>query len=143
LYKYKGEPYEIRIEWEGPYSVEEVINKMVDGGENPDWDGNDYGLYQIYGRHILCGKNTLLYIGIAPEETFSQRFREHKIWLDNDQDEEDVNADGQVFNYPNLYAVDGSIAPSALGPNPSKPIGALAERIAKRIIKKEGYPVDR
>lgn len=58
------ELYKIRIEWEGPYSLEEVITKMVDGGKNPDWDGNDYGLYQIYGRHILSGKNTLLYIGM-------------------------------------------------------------------------------
>ncbi|MGE5446044.1 MAG: hypothetical protein ACM3SR_15865 [Ignavibacteriales bacterium] len=84
------ERYKIRIGWEGSHSLEEVINKMVDGGTNPDWDGNDYGLYQIYGRHILYGKNTLLYIGMVTEETFSQRFREHKIWLDYDQDEEDI-----------------------------------------------------
>jgi cholesterol oxidase len=45
-----------------------------------------------------------------------------------------VDADGQVFNYSNLYVVDGSIVPSALGPNPSKTIGALAERISEHII---------
>ncbi len=47
-----------------------------------------------------------------------------------------VDANGQVFNYPNLYVVDGSIVPSALGPNPSKTIGALAERVSERIIMK-------
>jgi cholesterol oxidase len=48
-----------------------------------------------------------------------------------------VNPDGQVFKYPNLYVADGSIVPSALGPNPSKTIGALAERIAEQLIKKD------
>jgi len=47
-----------------------------------------------------------------------------------------VDADGQVFNYPNLYVADGAIVPSALGPNPSKTIGALAERISEKIKEK-------
>ncbi len=47
-----------------------------------------------------------------------------------------VDAGGQVFNYPNLYVVDGAIVPSALGPNPSKTIGALAEMISEKIIEK-------
>ena len=47
-----------------------------------------------------------------------------------------VNPEGAVFNYPNLYIADGWIVPSALGPNPSKTIGALAERIADHIIQK-------
>lgn len=47
-----------------------------------------------------------------------------------------VDANGQVFKYPNLYMVDGSIVPSALVPNPSKTIGALAERVSERIIMK-------
>jgi cholesterol oxidase len=37
---------------------------------------------------------------------------------------------GQVWNYPNLYVVDGSIIPTALSVNPSATISALAERIA-------------
>jgi cholesterol oxidase len=45
-----------------------------------------------------------------------------------------VNTDGEVFNYPNLFVTDGSIVPTAIGPNPSKTIGALAERISQRII---------
>ena len=43
-----------------------------------------------------------------------------------------VNHLGQVFGYPNLYVVDGSILP-AIGRNPSHTIAALAERIAAHV----------
>ncbi|MFQ5329388.1 MAG: GNAT family N-acetyltransferase [Thermodesulfobacteriota bacterium] len=76
--------HKIEIEWEGPFGVEEVITRMTDEGESPEYDGNDYGLYQIYGEHILCGKDTLLYIGKAPEQTFAARFSQHKKWLDSE-----------------------------------------------------------
>jgi len=45
-----------------------------------------------------------------------------------------VDADGKVWNYPNLYLADGSIIPTALAVNPSNTIAALAERIAFRMI---------
>ena len=45
-----------------------------------------------------------------------------------------VDADGKVWNYPNLYVADGSIIPTALAVNPSNTIAALAERIAFRMI---------
>jgi cholesterol oxidase len=48
-----------------------------------------------------------------------------------------VNHAGEVFNYKNLYVADAAIIPEALGVNPSRTIGALAERIAS-IIKAEG-----
>lgn len=48
-----------------------------------------------------------------------------------------VNHKGEVFGYRNLFVPDGAIIPAALGVNPSRTIGALAERIAK-IIKTEG-----
>ena len=41
---------------------------------------------------------------------------------------------GQVFGYPRLFVVDGAIIPKALGVNPSRTIGALAERSAKTMI---------
>ena len=40
---------------------------------------------------------------------------------------------GQVFGYPRLYVVDGAIAPTATGRNPSHTIAAMAERIAAHI----------
>ena len=83
--------YEIKIVWEGPYKLNEVIETMNDGGSEANaWDGNDYGLYQIYGRHILHEGNTLLYVGITTKQTFSQRFSQHKKWLLEDQDEKDI-----------------------------------------------------
>jgi cholesterol oxidase len=48
-----------------------------------------------------------------------------------------VNHRGEVFGYPNLYVVDGAIIPTALGVNPSRTIGALAERIAKLVMSNE------
>jgi cholesterol oxidase len=48
-----------------------------------------------------------------------------------------VNHAGEVFGYRNLYTVDAAIIPEAIGLNPSRTIGALAERVAK-IIKDEG-----
>jgi cholesterol oxidase len=48
-----------------------------------------------------------------------------------------VDHKGEVFGYKNLYVADAAIIPEALGVNPSRTIGALAERIAK-IIAAEG-----
>jgi cholesterol oxidase len=48
-----------------------------------------------------------------------------------------VNHKGEVFGYPNLYVADAAIIPEALGVNPSRTIGALAERVA-RLIAAEG-----
>jgi cholesterol oxidase len=41
-----------------------------------------------------------------------------------------VNHAGEVFGYQNLFVADGAIVPRAVGVNPSRTIGALAERIA-------------
>ena len=68
----------VRIEWEGPFSIEEVLRLN-------DQD-DDYGLYQIYGRHIIFGANSLLYIGKAEGLTFSQRFNQHcSEWLSEEE----------------------------------------------------------
>jgi len=44
-----------------------------------------------------------------------------------------VDHAGRVFGHPGLYVADGAIVPEALGVNPSRTIGALAERIASLI----------
>ena len=49
-----------------------------------------------------------------------------------------VDHTGKVFNYDNLYVVDGSIVPEALGVNPSRTIAALAERAAALLCEREG-----
>jgi cholesterol oxidase len=49
-----------------------------------------------------------------------------------------VNADGEVFGYPGLYVADSAAVPTALGVNPSLTIAALAERVARRIVRRLG-----
>jgi hypothetical protein len=77
------EKHIIKINWEGPWTVKEIIQKNNHGGTKQDnWAGRDYGLYKIFGKHILYGRDVLLYIGQAVDQTFSQRFRQHyKEWL--------------------------------------------------------------
>ena len=76
----------MKIEWEGPLSIRKTIEEKNDAGDDPDFEGNDYGLYQIYGRHILCGDNSLLYIGEVTQRTFSNRIKEHyEEWLNREE----------------------------------------------------------
>jgi hypothetical protein len=89
--------HQIIIEWAGPFNYQEVIDKMKDGGKNPEYDGNDYGLYQIYGKHILCGSDTLLYIGKVTQETYSNRFKDHKKWWLANEEEIQVYL-GRVYD---------------------------------------------
>ena len=44
-----------------------------------------------------------------------------------------VDENCQVFNYPNLYVVDGSVIPTALGVNPALTIAAIAEKVSPSI----------
>ncbi len=48
-----------------------------------DNKNKDFGIYQIYGRHIIFGADSLLYIG-ETNQTFSQRFAEHTGWLEEE-----------------------------------------------------------
>jgi len=63
----------IEIKWEGPYSIDGI--KGLNGP-------TDYGLYQVYGAHNVYGSDTLLYIGKANDQTFAQRIRGHREWID-------------------------------------------------------------
>ncbi len=47
-----------------------------------------------------------------------------------------INFDGKVFNYENLYVIDGSILPTNLGVNPSLTITALAEYMMSKFPKR-------
>jgi len=44
-----------------------------------------------------------------------------------------VDENCQVFNYPNLYVVDGSVVPTAVGVNPALTIAAIAEKVSGNI----------
>ncbi|HWU89011.1 MAG TPA: GMC family oxidoreductase, partial [Kofleriaceae bacterium] len=43
---------------------------------------------------------------------------------------------GEVFEYPNLFVMDGSILPASTGVNPSSTIAAIAERNIERVIRR-------
>ncbi len=47
---------------------------------------NDYGLYEIAGYHPVFGDDSLLYIGMTQDQTFSERFMQHKSWLKDEWD---------------------------------------------------------
>jgi cholesterol oxidase len=50
-----------------------------------------------------------------------------------------VDTGGQVFSYPGLYVVDGSIVPANPGVNPSLTITALAEYVMSCVPSKDGH----
>ena len=68
----------VRIEWEGPYTFADALT-LNDEEE-------DYGVYQVYGEHVVFGDDALLYIGIAREQTFGRRLSQHKKWLEEDNE---------------------------------------------------------
>lgn len=86
----------LAIEWSGAHSLDEAIERLDDAGEPPEYDGEDYGVYQIYGQHILSGPGTLLYVGKAAKQTFADRFRQHESWL-RDEDEVCIHV-GRVWD---------------------------------------------
>ncbi len=49
-----------------------------------------------------------------------------------------IDLNFEVFNYPGLYVVDGSVMPANPGVNPSLTITALAEYAMSKITKKQG-----
>lgn len=58
-----------------------------------------------------------------------------------DDSEGVIDLDCQVFNYPGLYVVDGSIVPANPGINPSLTITALAEYAMSRMPPKPGAEI--
>ncbi|MBM4763099.1 hypothetical protein [Bacillus sp. B15-48] len=66
----------IHIDWQGPFSLNQ-LNLLTD-------DSNDYGIYQIYGNHLVYGKDVLLYIGKADQQTIGKRVSQENWWNTND-----------------------------------------------------------
>lgn len=65
----------VQINWEGPFSIDYL--KSLNNNET------NYGVYQIYGNHLVYGKNVLLYIEQANEQTFYTRLTNTPYWLED------------------------------------------------------------
>lgn len=63
----------VEFDWSGPFTLDEVLVTNSHASNS--------GLYQIYANHNVIGFNTLVYIGIAVDQTFAQRFYDHNKWL--------------------------------------------------------------
>lgn len=83
-------------------------------------------------------------VGTLLEALFNVPATAHMLggcMLGRDASEGVVDLDCQVFNYPGLYAVDGSIVPANPGINPSLTITALAEYAMQRMPPKPGTQI--
>lgn len=60
------------IYWEGPYTLDEIINNRKD---DSDITHQGHCLYQIYGDHPCYGRDVLLYIGKT--ENMTNRLWQH------------------------------------------------------------------
>jgi len=66
-------PKLITIKWDGPF----ILDHIAQFSRN-----QDYGLYQIYGTHNVFGPGSLLYLGKAEEQSFSDRIPSHIEWIE-------------------------------------------------------------
>jgi hypothetical protein len=74
----KVEPRRVRVHWTGPLNLEQMSRF--------DWtNDNSFGLYQVYGHHVVFGQGSLLYIGMARDQPFATRFAQHASWLADEQ----------------------------------------------------------
>lgn len=64
----------VRIIWEGPLEPTEAYSRNGNG---------DYGIYQVYGQHVVFGRDSLLYIGLARDQKFGERLRQQHYWIED------------------------------------------------------------
>ena len=63
--------------------------------------------------------------------------------MGRDETEGVVDSNCEVFGYPGLHVVDGSVMPGPVGPNPSLTIAAVADRAADAILEGRTAPLSR
>lgn len=89
---------EIKIFWEGPFSVNEILDNKIDG-EKYEVKASDIGLYQVYGSHPLYGDGVLVYIGRTKNQKgFRARLRDRWV-IEYGNDTENVQIYlGKIFS---------------------------------------------
>lgn len=81
---------EIKIFWEGPFAIEDILNKNKIDEKKYDVRNNDIGLYQIYSSHPLYGDSSLVYIGRTTDKKgFKSRLKNRWV-IENGNDSENV-----------------------------------------------------
>ncbi|WP_345974764.1 hypothetical protein [Sulfurimonas sp. HSL3-7] len=81
---------EIKVLWEGPFSIEQILQKDGIDSKKYEVKASDIGLYQIYGCHPLYGDNVLVYIGRTKgKKGFRSRLKNRWV-IENGSDAENV-----------------------------------------------------
>ena len=62
---------QIHIVWDGPFTLDQIKGMKSE---------DDYGVYQVYGTHVVYGSYSLLYIGQATYQKFGVRIPQHTKW---------------------------------------------------------------
>lgn len=80
---------EINIKWEGPFSIDEIIEDKIDSSKY-SVKSNSIGLYQIYGTHPLYGDGVLVYIGKTKDKNGFRSRLTNRWVIKNGNDVENV-----------------------------------------------------
>jgi hypothetical protein len=102
MIKMKNKVTNIKIEWEGSYSLEDIGFNDIEytyskKNSKLNDDSMDYGIYQIYGSHPVYGTNVLLYIGKAQNQTFATRIAQES-WGYNEDSKNIQIYIGRIYN---------------------------------------------
>jgi cholesterol oxidase len=106
-----------------------------------DWKIEKSQQYYDRVRRIvraIAGALNAEYMDNPSYKLFKQVLTAHPLGgcsMGRDESEGVVNSCGEVFGYPGLYVMDGSILPGPVGPNPSMTIAAVSDRAADHIIE--------
>ncbi|MGH9114643.1 MAG: GMC oxidoreductase [Acidimicrobiales bacterium] len=104
-----------------------------------DWDASASTAYYDRVERVLSEMACVLGAKLAntPLRLFQKAITVHPVGgvpMGADPSTGVVDALGEVFHYPGLYVVDGSVMPGPVGPNPSLTIAAFAERAAAHMV---------
>ena len=118
---------------------------MTYDGKHLDCDWNRKESKKYFDRVQWVVKNiadalNARYMVSPSYQYFKQVLTAHPLGgcpMGRDKNEGVVDSYGEVFDYPGLYVVDGSIMPGPVGPNPSMTIAAISDRAAEHIIEQQ------
>jgi cholesterol oxidase len=116
--------------------------KLCFDGKYLDCDWEIKKSQEYYDRVVrivkgIAGALNAEYVDNPSYKFFHQVLTAHPLGgcpMGRDKTEAVVDSYGEVFDYPGLYVMDGSILPGPVGPNPSMTIAAVSDRAAEHII---------